>query len=166
MSNIAEFFREYARLDLRRLNRGLSVEEHDRWSKLKLKLDGEFPKAEPSSSRRSAKRVQTQLNCSFSTQSDTCDAIISNLSTGGVYIRTEWPLPVDSLLRLQLRLEDSGKNIIVSGIVVSNHVQVEEGRRTPGMGVRFVQPDPSVVEEISSLYSQECTRESKESIRI
>lgn len=164
MRDIVTLFREFARLDLMRQDQGLSVVEHERWATLKAVLDervGRESDAPPNRTRRSAKRVQTRINCSFSANEGSCDAVVSNLSTGGVFIRTDWPLPVDTLVQLGIRLEDTNREISVRGRVVSNHVNPSGDTAERGMGVRFMQVTPEALEQLSVLYSDELARDSK-----
>ena len=53
MRDIATLFREYARLDLKRLDRGLSIRELDRWSLHKERPDLEVRPGAPPERRRS-----------------------------------------------------------------------------------------------------------------
>ena len=97
MRDIAAQFREFARLDLARLNQGLSVIEHERWAKLKALLDRSLSGspgagARAGKDRRSASRVATRINCAYASGDDQREAVVSDLSTGGVFIRTHWPL--------------------------------------------------------------------------
>ncbi|HPG25708.1 MAG: PilZ domain-containing protein [Spirochaetaceae bacterium] len=156
MRDIATLFREYARLDLRRHDQGLSIPEHERWSKLRELLDRELGRDGRSravGSRRSAERVETRLTCRWASGETAEEAVLANLSTGGAFIRTEWPLPVGAGLRLCIQLEDSGVEIRVRGVVVSNHVDARGSLRAPGMGIRFVRVEGEALERLSALYS-------------
>ena len=159
MRDIAAQFREFARLDFARLNQGLSVLEHERWAKLKAALDRSLPsspraKAGAGRNRRSANRVATRINCSFASGDNQCKAVVSNLSMGGVFIRTDWPLPVGAEIRLAIRLEDTGRDVSVEGTVVSNNVDVERAGAVHGMGVRFVRVAADVAEQLGALYAE------------
>ena len=78
-----------------------------------------------------------------------------------MFIRTDGPRPVDTVLRLKIRLEDAGSEISVEGVVVSNNVGADLEFGVRGMGVRFVRVDGQVIEQISSLYSEELVRDTK-----
>lgn len=166
MRDIAAQFREFARLDLARLNQGLSVFEHERWTKLKASLDQKLPRsagagakagtktgAKTGKNRRSSSRVATRINCAYSSGDDHCEAVVSNLSTGGVYIRTLWPLAIGAEIRLAIQLEDTGREILVEGLVVSNNVDVSRGEDVRGMGVRFARVDSDAAEQLSAVYA-------------
>lgn len=163
MRDIATLFREYARLDLKRLDRGLSIRELERWMLLKQRLDDEFRShgAEPER-RRSSPRVATRLTCSYASRHEFGEAVITNLATGGVFIHTTTPLPVGAPVELKIQLRDAGSEIDVSGVVVSNDVgpRLEPGSR--GMGVRFSRVGEDVIERIGALYAKELQRERAE----
>jgi len=161
MSDIAAQFREFARLDRARQKQGLSVLEHERWVKLKAQLDqtlARSPGKEPGENRRSVERVATRLNCAYASGGNQCEATVSNLSTGGVFIRTEWPLPIGSELRLSIHLEDTGQDVTVEGLVVSTNVDVTLGSPVHGMGVRFARVAPEVADQLSAVYATEAAR--------
>jgi len=158
MHDVATLFREYARLDLKRLDRGLCVRELERWSVLRERLDHEF-KGAAADRRRSSKRVQTRLTCSYATRHDLGEAVITNLATGGVFIRTSRPLPVGETLVLRICLEDTGSEIEVEGVVVSNNIGPRLEPGTKGMGVRFSRVASDVLEQIGALYAQELQRD-------
>ncbi|MFK7896721.1 MAG: PilZ domain-containing protein [Myxococcota bacterium] len=158
MTDIAAQFREFSRLDMARLSKGLSVLEHERWAKLKASLDRSLahaPGPGGRNNRRSAKRVATRLNCAFKSGADHREAVVSNLSTGGMFIRTDWPLPVGSKIRISLALEDLGKEIAVEGMVVSNNVDVDCDEVVHGMGVRFSRVPEDVAEHLNAVYVDE-----------
>jgi hypothetical protein len=76
-----------------------------------------------------------------------------------VFIRTAWPLPVDTALCLDIQLEESGEEIVVHGVVVSNNMDARLDTSARGMGVRFVRVDQRVLEQLSALYSDELSRD-------
>lgn len=159
MRDIAAQFREFARLDLVRLNQGLSVFEYERWAKLKASLDRSLrgssgARARAEKNRRSAKRIATRINCAYASGHDQRQAVVSNLSMGGVFIRTDWPLPIGSEIRLAIQLEDTGLEVSVEGVVVSNNVDVSRGVDVHGMGVRFVRVAPDVAEQLAAVYAE------------
>jgi uncharacterized protein (TIGR02266 family) len=162
MNDVTTMFREYARLDLMRLDQGLTLVEHERWSALKRTLDERFgrtPRPPGGGDQRSAQRVETRLNCAYSAGEDRREAVVSNLSTGGVFIRTAWPLPVDTALCLDIQLEETGEEIVVHGVVVSINMDARLDTAVRGMGVRFVRVDQRVLEQLSALYSNELSRD-------
>lgn len=160
MQNVASYFREFARLDMQRMGEGLSISELERWSFLKTTLDRELKRRKTSRGheRRSSRRVNVRLICSFASCEQLRSAVITNLNTGGVFIETKTPLPVGATLDLRIRIEESGDEVEVQGVVVSQNVCPDRSTAI-GMGVRFSQMSPAMIEELSALYAQEVTRE-------
>lgn len=72
----------------------------------------------------------------------TQEAATDNFSEGGMFVRTEAPLPKDSPIQIQLELE--GMRIPLSGIVQWARTGEEAGRPA-GMGVRLVRPAPRYI---------------------
>ncbi len=63
----------------------------------------------------------------------------ADISLGGMFIRTEDPRPVGSMIYLQFALKDGSTLIEGLGRVV--HVNAPGEGRTPGMGVEFLNFD-------------------------
>lgn len=161
MKDIASIFREYARLDLMRMDSGLTLPEFERWARLKQILDRRLRGSEPPErlERRSSKRLPTRLRCSYSSGDELRKAVVTTLATGGVFINTRSPLPIGAMLVLEIRIEDSGAEIEVEGVVVSNNVGPDLDPHAVGMGVRFSKVSPQMVDGISALYAREAQRE-------
>lgn len=160
-TNVALYFREFARLDMQRVGEGLSVLELERWSILKHTLDRELRrrKAQPSDERRSSRRVAVRLNCSYASSDHLRNAVITNVNTGGVFVETKTPLPIGSSLELRIRIEESGAEIEAQGVVVTQNIGPELRSATQGMGVRFTEVKRDFIEEFSALYAHEVSRE-------
>lgn len=148
MADAISVLRLYTHLERQRTRDGLSIPEFERWMRFKTALDHMTGKKRD---RRAAPRVPTQLVCSFSEQGERHDSIVSNLSPGGVFIRTVSPLPLGSELRLKL-LRTTGDPLYLDAVVVSNHVDLELEGREMGMGVRFVQLDDEQSAAVEQLY--------------
>jgi len=66
----------------------------------------------------------------------------SNISPGGIFIRTETPEPPGQLLDFEFRLGDGFELIHGRGEVVWARERSEGPERPPGMGVRFIELSP------------------------
>lgn len=162
MRNVASLFRDYARLDLKRIGSGLNVREFERWSRLKGVLDHRLrvPPGAPGQEQRSSPRVPTRLRCSYGSCQELRAAGITNLATGGVFIQTTTPAEVGTRIDLRIRIEESGADLEVEAVVVSTDFSpAEPGKR--GMGVRFTQLTADMIEELSQLYAREAEREAR-----
>jgi len=72
----------------------------------------------------------------------------SDVSAGGMFIRTVDPRPVGTTVYLQFRLDDGSR--LIDGLARVAHVNPAD-HPAPGMGVEFVDLDPSsrrLVEDI------------------
>jgi uncharacterized protein (TIGR02266 family) len=156
MSDLSNLFLEYARLDRQRTRGGLSVAELERWSELKRVLNRQFSPGIKSQhvDRRDSVRVPTRLACTFNSLDSFQDALITNLSRGGVFIQTQTPLPVGTPIQLRLQIADTGSELEVAGVVVSNNVGPALGTAAKGMGVRFSEEVPEMLKQIDELYER------------
>ncbi len=147
---------QYTRLERKRTQEGLSVAELERWSVLKRKLNERFSpglKSDQADKRHSV-RVPTSLHCNFESIGSFESACITNLSSGGVFISTVSPLPIGSELKLKIQIAETGAEIELPGVVVSNNVGPGLSTENSGLGVRFSELAPLVMEQIHRLYSK------------
>jgi type IV pilus assembly protein PilZ len=69
---------------------------------------------------------------------------VSNISKGGLFLRSDRPLPIEAEVALVLRLPDVGQSIRAVGRVVWNYdLQKGTSRIVPGSGIRFVDMSPA-----------------------
>lgn len=146
---------EYARLERRRSFDGLSPGELRLWIELKqiitplLNMDWNPREQE----QRRAIRVPAEVKCSFASLGELRDALVTNLSTYGIFVATESPAPIGTRVELELEVGDGKVALKVSGIVVTNNL---DGRleRAMGMGVKFIDVLPDVLKGIHDLYEE------------
>ncbi len=166
MQNMPSRFLEFFRLERKRASSGLSVPELERWTKLKQEIEHHRQKTQggqetagPKRDERRSPRVPTTLHCSYSSTSDFEDAIITNLSAGGVFISTSSPLPIGETVRLQLHVGSSKDSIEVQAVVVSINTGPKLDAAATGMGLRFSRMSSEIVKEVHDLYERELERE-------
>ncbi len=108
--------------------------------------------------KRSGQRtpVGLLLKLSYGSVDEFVEKFASNISRGGVFIRTREPRPVGTLLAFELRLQ--GGEAVVKGKGVVRWIQREDASArppaAPGMGIQFVELDErsrEVVERIVTL---------------
>ena len=76
-----------------------------------------------------------------------------NISTGGIFIRTDTPYEEGAMIFMQFSLKDGRKLIEGMGKVVRvNPIEVDG--RAAGMGVEFVNFDPESIELIDNIMKQ------------
>ena len=100
-------------------------------------------------------------SCSYRAEGDLHRAEVTQLSTGGVTLVTDAPLPAGAslVLRIPPAADGSGTRIEVEGRVTWIGRRSEVAVRRPGMGVRFTNLDSEAIESISELYTGEVRRE-------
>ena len=168
MQNMPSRFLESFRLERKRASSGLSVPELERWAKLKQEIEHHRQKtqggqtAEPKPEQRSSPRVPTRLHCSYASTSDFEDAIITNLSAGGVFISTSSPLPIGETVQLHLHVASSEDSIEVQAVVVSTNSGHKLDAAATGMSLRFSRMNSEIVKEVHDLYERELEREACE----
>ncbi len=69
---------------------------------------------------------------------------VSNISKGGLFIRSDKPLPLEAEVSLVLRLPEAGLCIRAKGRVVWNYDMPKgTSRIVPGSGIRFLDMSPA-----------------------
>lgn len=89
---------------------------------------------------RTEPRIPTALSLVFRDRESFIKAYTANISTGGLSIKTENPLPPGHQFRLKLQLPEKEDSIQLKCEVVWSH-RKEEGspEKPPGMGVKFTE---------------------------
>jgi uncharacterized protein (TIGR02266 family) len=133
----ATLVREFLPLNRRRVRgAALSVEELERWNELRDRLEELLGCAPPASGqRRRALRVRTHLKLLVTTSVAQELLHAHDLSEGGLFVRTQRPLPTGTPLQLDLQ-DRNGHSVELEGTVA--WVRSEpDGLGPPGMGVAF-----------------------------
>ena len=94
--------------------------------------------------KRASERYEVTLPVDCTTQQVFISNHVCNISRGGLFIRSDKPLPLQAEVSLVLRLPDAGVTIRATGRVVWNYdVARGTSRIIPGSGIRFVDMSPS-----------------------
>ena len=107
MSDMPGLLRAYMALEQQRKSGGLSPAELARWSQLKGALNRHFqPEVEEQHAKsRASVRVPLALNVCFESRGKVRECLMRNLSTGGIFIATESPLPIGTPFNVRIRVE-------------------------------------------------------------
>lgn len=100
--------------------------------------------------RRAFPRHTARFAVRFSTVQDFVLEYAANISAGGVFVQTQRPPPLKSVVRVEMELPGSNETCPARGVVV-HRVTPEEARERgtiPGMGVQFVDADDRFRERI------------------
>lgn len=98
------------------------------------------------SENRACERYPVLLQVRFRTSNEFVQEHAVNLSRGGIFIRSDDPPPVDSVVEVELQLPDGGSPISTAGIVV--HRQAPGTAKVAGVGVQFVDASDTFRERI------------------
>ncbi|MBN2342415.1 MAG: TIGR02266 family protein [Deltaproteobacteria bacterium] len=92
---------------------------------------------------RREKRVQASLKVRYksATVTEFIEKHSHDISPGGVFIRSQKPLPKGSLLKIDFRLEDDTAVIQGVGRVVWIREADDDTSKPPGMGIKFIRLD-------------------------
>ena len=139
MENMLSVFREYARLERMREDAGLSVDQLERWTRLKRILAGHFrPGIEREyADKQSSLRVPSQLRVTFESYGNLRRCLMTNISRGGMFVSTPDPLPIGTPFKLQIHVEDTGETHELTGEVASVNMAADLRSEEHGMGIRF-----------------------------
>ncbi len=103
--------------------------------------------------RRRYTRVSTRQmrSCFLAHGIGPANGWVVDLSLGGVFLRTSWPLPVGERLAIELPRGGKATPVCVRGRVVSSTPSGDAARS--GMGVRFDELDPPTLSQLRDLVS-------------
>jgi len=74
-----------------------------------------------------------------------------HVEKGGIFIKTETPLPLETPVLLKITLPDMAEPIETQGAVVLSSPKAEKGYFAKGMGIKFVNINPEDFEKIISI---------------
>ena len=154
--DVATRFREFARLEKKRAEGRLTPAELHRWIAVKRMLGKSFSPGSSTAQadQRASLRVPTRLGASFATVGEICRSLMTNLSCGGLFLRTEDIVDLGTRLELCIHIDESGEDIRVRAEVVSHNVGPGFGSDEHGMGLRFLDLDEATQKQIEELYER------------
>lgn len=105
--------------------------------------------------KRTHKRFPSTLEVRYSSVKGLISDWTMNISKGGMFISTKYPLPEGTNLTLKLKIPDSKEEISLDAEVVWR-VKPEESKGTliPGMGLKFKNIDEEVIKKIERIISE------------
>ena len=95
------------------------------------------------------KRVSLLVQYRFNSLEDFLAEYATNLSPGGIFIATEDPSPVGTMLYLQFSLKDGSR--LIEGMGRVAHVHQAGPGQPRGMGIEFVQFDDASMALIAKI---------------
>jgi uncharacterized protein (TIGR02266 family) len=98
--------------------------------------------------RQTGPRIVASIEISFENAGASVSSSILNLIRGGVFIKADNPLPIDSLLSLRFHLPGDPEAMDIQGRVV--WIKQRSGVFPAGMGIQFMELSPSDQEKIQA----------------
>ena len=108
------------------------------------------PPAQPVEARRAFPRHAARFQVGFSSNQDFVLEYAENISAGGVFVQTEQPMELDSIVTVSLRLPGNEVPVEARGVIV-HRVTKEDAAKTgkhAGIGVQFLDSSDQFREEI------------------
>ncbi len=158
--DIGRIFREYASLEKKRAEGELSSRDLARWTACKTVLAKRLtPGLDPKiAARRGTARVPTRLGISFSSVGEIRQCLMTDLSTGGLFIQTDRPIDIGTRLDLSIRIGDRNSIVKVQGVVATHNVGPNFTTNQRGMGLRFLDMDEATQKQVEELYEHSVRR--------
>ncbi len=100
--------------------------------------------------RRSSPRVSTTIEIIFKEPKSFIRAYMLNVSNGGLFIKTEDPLPLDSFVVLKVKIPTDPGDMEIKGRVVWTNPRGRKNSFLKGMGIQFVSLKPADKEKIDA----------------
>jgi len=139
LSRLLPLLREFGALDRRRDRAGLTLLECQRWVDLKRTLSKHYPQGEApvGAERRRHVRLPMRLLAQYETRDQLHESLITNVSRGGMFISTAFPLEIGTEFILCIRIDTTGEAIELPCEVVSHNIGPDLSTSMLGMGLRF-----------------------------
>ncbi len=105
--------------------------------------------------KRSDERVLTEIKLKVKSTDGFVQKYAEDISKGGIFIKTDKPLPFDAKVKILLELPDS-EEIELDGRVVYilSEEEAKAMMRSPGMGIQFVDVSPEVRKKLEDLIEE------------
>jgi uncharacterized protein (TIGR02266 family) len=87
--------------------------------------------------RRNSSRLEATFQVKYKTLDSLVSAYTENISKGGIYIKTDSMLPLNSMVKIKLAMPDEGPEIECIGQVARAHKKSVENKIPSGMAVVF-----------------------------
>lgn len=158
VKSMCKSFLEYTRLEKKRREEGLSAFAYRRWCVLKKNLDQKLVH-----SLESREGDPAIFDACFKTPWHFQRACMSNISGGGLFVDTEYPAELGTMVKLRIRVDKPQFEIALIGEVVSQNVSNEYSTSHLGMGIRFRDMDEEMRRRLALLLI-EARREKKEAL--
>ena len=104
--------------------------------------------------RREEPRAEAELEVHYRTPQEFLAAYSKNISGGGVFIRTQQPLPLNQNVLLRFTLPGLSHRFEIHGVVVWANPASLKSSFPAGMGIKFLQYDAKEQQMIADFIKQ------------
>ncbi len=141
--HVLQLLREFRALESKRVGPGVTPLEYQRWLDVQRELKQSIPQGNPPGGveRRRHRRIPTRMLVRFRTLDGLRDAVIHNISTGGLFINTPFAAEIGTELTLCIQVADSDDALDLHCEVVSTNIGDGFSTGELGMGVKFTSLD-------------------------
>jgi uncharacterized protein (TIGR02266 family) len=98
--------------------------------------------------RRIMPRIATSIEIAYGTSGVFMNSLMMNLSSGGIFIKTDQPFPIDTALEMRMQLPGDPESMHINGRVV--WTKPESHAFPAGMGIQFIDMPLEYFEKIKS----------------
>jgi type IV pilus assembly protein PilZ len=107
-------------------------------------------------------RIETKIDILFRESGAFIRSYMLNVSNGGLFLKTDNPLPIDSTVTLMMRLPGETEAMEVQGCVVWSNPKAKNTAFPCGMGIQFLKMNPDQKKKIEEFVDKH-QKEIKES---
>lgn len=104
--------------------------------------------------RRADPRADVELEISYRTAQEFNAAYTKNISGGGIFIKTQQPLPLNKEVQVRFTLPGVSHIFEATGLVVWTNPHPSRSSFPPGMGIKFANLDPESRKIIAGFVKQ------------
>jgi uncharacterized protein (TIGR02266 family) len=104
--------------------------------------------------RRADPRAEASFEIHFRTAQEFAAGYIRNISGGGLFVRTQQPLPLNSEVQIRFTLPGTSRTFAVRGVVIWTNPHPSRSSFPSGMGVKFLNLDPEAQKLIAGFVKE------------
>ncbi len=124
-------------------------------------IQNQRPKPRSIKEKRKYPRIEAKVKVTFRTVEELIEEYARNISSGGIFLKTDRLLDPNAVIDLSLEFPEDLGEFFVKGKVVRlmsmSHPTDPEGQLY-GAGIRFIEPDPKMIQTIQKLVERTTRR--------
>lgn len=104
--------------------------------------------------KRITQRCETKIDILFKESGAFIRSYMLNISNGGLFLKTEKPLPIDALVTMLIRMPGQTEQMEIQGRVVWSNPRGKNTAFPCGMGIQFAKMKPEHAKVIEDFVAQ------------